>query len=532
MYKIAEHTSYRETGNFSKLILDYLDQAEELRPYFSHTPDMEGFRAAIEERKNFNTDRGALVKVLTQQYAAVDTSDRVKKNIELLASNNTFTICTAHQPNIFTGHLYFIYKIVHVIKLADKLNRELPSNSFVPVFYMGTEDADLEELGHIYIDGKKYEWDTKQTGAVGRMIIDDGLIRIIDDISGQLIIHPFGADLISALKKYFSKGSTLQDATFKLVDHLFKEYGLIVLLPDNDILKRSMISIFRDDILNRIPSEIVDASAEKLSINYKVQANPRDINLFYLKDGIRNRIVLQKNIYRVHETAITFTADELLTELNDHPQRFSPNVILRGLYQETILPNLSFVGGGGELSYWLELKDLFGHYHVPFPVLVLRNSFMLINKKVSHQIKNLDLSINDIFKSESTLLKDLVHQHSSNNLQLNNERQRVAELYNSARSAVKEIDVTLQQHVQALEVRTIRNIDTLEKKMIKAETKKFQVQQGQIHKLKEALFPMGQLQERVENFMPYYARYGNDFIRAIYDNSLGLEQQFTVLEEV
>ena len=225
----VQQISYRETGNFTRIILDYIDQVKELRPFFLHSPDIEGFKHAIEKRRNFKTDREALMHVLTEQYHQIKTHDRVKNNLDLLAQPETFTICTAHQPNIFTGHLYFIYKIIHVIKLADTLNREFTGNHFIPVFYMGSEDADLEELGHVYIADKKYEWKTSQTGAVGRMKVDDALLNLVDEMSGQLSIYPYGDELIALLKSCYTKDIPLQEATFNLINNLFGELGLIVL---------------------------------------------------------------------------------------------------------------------------------------------------------------------------------------------------------------------------------------------------------------------------------------------------------------
>ena len=156
MYKLSQQISYRQTGLFSKIISDYIDEQEQLKLFFSHTPNENGIKDAIEKRKNFKTDRSLLVKVLKEEYATSNTSQEVKKNIELLSLSNTFTLCTAHQPNIFTGHLYFVYKILHTIKLAEELEAKFPGSHFVPVYYMGSEDADLEELGEVNINGKKY----------------------------------------------------------------------------------------------------------------------------------------------------------------------------------------------------------------------------------------------------------------------------------------------------------------------------------------------------------------------------------------
>ncbi|MEO6327325.1 MAG: bacillithiol biosynthesis cysteine-adding enzyme BshC [Ginsengibacter sp.] len=528
----SQYIPYSETAKFSKIILDYIDQEEQLKAFFLHPPTIEGIRQAIEQQQNFKTDRKLLVSVLDTQYANVDTSPEVKKNIELLASVNTFTICTAHQPNIFTGHLYFIYKILHTIKIAEYLNTHLPGNNFVPVFYMGSEDADLGELGHVFIGGQKYEWQTQQTGAVGKMEVDENLMKLIDEAGGQLSVLPFGENVIQLLKEYYTKGTSIQHATFKLVNSLFLEYGLIVLLPDNADLKRSMVSIFEDDIFNNTPSQVVSKTSKELNKYYKVQAHPREINLFYLKENIRSRLIEKENVYYVEGSDIHFTAEEIKKELEDHPERFSPNVILRGLYQEVILPNLAFIGGGGELAYWLELKDLFQHYKVPYPVLILRNSFLFIDKKAKLLCEKLELRENDLFKDENTLTNELVKKETKHQLYLTLEKQQVKDVYDEIKKATQQIDPTLTTHTEALLTKTLNSLNILESKMLKAEKRKFETRQTQIKKIKSILFPGRELQERVENFMPYYAKYGKRFIEVLYENSLTFQQKFSVLTEV
>lgn len=527
----AENISYKETGYFSKIITDYLSQNNSLQNFYQHRSDLQGIKNAIESRKKINTNRQVLVEQLEQQYLSIDTSEKVKQNIAVLKDDNTFTICTAHQPNIFTGHLYFIYKIIHTIKLADYLNRELQDNKFVPVFYVGSEDADLEELGEVFMNGEKYKWETKQTGAVGRMLVDDELLKILKKIKGELTVEPFGKEVIELVQECYVKGTTIQQACFCLVNKLFADHGLIILLPDNAELKKKMQPVFEDDIFLNRPSEIVNKTSEKLGQHYKVQAYPREINLFYLKDNIRNRIIRQKDIYKIQDTGIKFTADELKAELIQHPERFSPNVILRALYQETILPNLVFVGGGGELAYWLELKDMFRHYNVPYPVLILRNSFLIINEKVEFLIQKLSLVYEDIFKSDDELLKDIVRKNSLHQLSLEKEKHQVASVYETIKSSVKEVDTTLVKHVDALQAKLLKTLDKLEVKLLRAEKRKFESQDKQLKKIRSNLFPNNSLQERVENFMPFYSKWGKDFIKVIYDNSMVFEQEFCVIKE-
>jgi bacillithiol biosynthesis cysteine-adding enzyme BshC len=529
---ISARIPYRQTGNFSKTVIDYIDQVSSLKEFFKYPPTLQGIKKAIEDRLQFNYNREVLVNELKKQYASVTVSDQTQTNIELLASGNTFTFTTAHQNNIFTGPLYFIYKILHTIKLAEYCKTNLPQYNFVPVFYMGTEDADLDELNHIYVEGHKLVWKTKQTGAVGRMKVDKELVTLISLIEGQLSVLPFGNELVNLMRGCYKEGDTVQQSTFKIVNLLFGAYGLVVLLPDNEGLKRQMIPIFKDDLLHQNASDIVEKTAERLDrAGYKVQANPREINLFYLKEGTRERIEKGHDQYSILNSQLSFKENTLLKELDEHPDRFSPNVILRGLYQETILPNLAFIGGGGETAYWLQLKDLFNHYKVPFPMLVLRNSFLVVEKKWQERIAKLGFTIEDFFLSEQQLMSKVVMHESKNDVKLNGALTELEKMYESFKKQASAVDITLEKHVEALKLRTVQRLQELEKKMLRAEKRKFSDHQRQINTIKEHLFPRNGLQERHDNFSYYYAKWGPEFIQKVYEHSLNLEQEFVVLSE-
>jgi bacillithiol biosynthesis cysteine-adding enzyme BshC len=527
---ISTHLPYRQTGYFSRIITDYLNQAAELSPFYSHPVTEEGLKAAIDARKRSPVDRTVLVDALRQQYAGAMPAPLVEQNITRLAEDNTYTVVTAHQPAIFTGHLYFIYKILHTIRLADHLSKKYPSDHFVPVFYMGSEDADLEELGNIYLGGEKLVWETKQTGAVGRMKTK-GLEKLLFRIEGELSVQPFGKELIEMLKEAYLKSPDVQTATFRLIHRLFAEYGLVVLIPDRASLKQLMIPVFEDDLFDQKPSEIVSKTIDQLAVHYKVQANPRLINLFYLKDDIRGRIEQVGDSFLVHTTDLQFTKEELREELHRYPERFSPNVILRGLFQEKILPNIAFIGGGGETAYWLELKGLFDHYKTPFPVLMLRNSFLLIERQWKEKMEKAGFGVADLFRPVEELMNLLVKRDSQQTLNLEEEIAVANRYYESLKELARPVDPTLEQHVTALQTRAVEPLRVLEKKLLKAEKRKFADSRRQLEGLKSALFPQGGLQERVDNFMPWYATKGKKFIRDLYEFSPVLEQDFVVLIE-
>lgn len=449
-----------------------------------------------------------------------------------MLSPDSFTICTAHQPNIFTGHLYFIYKILHAIRLAEDLKKELPAYNFVPVYYMGSEDADLEELGEVVINGKKYVWQTKQQGAVGRMKIDKPFIELIKEIEGQLSVEKYGNEIISLVKQCYTLDKTIEQATFEFVNTLFGEFGLVVFLPDNAALKNEFNAINTKELTEQFSHKLVAETIAEFPAEYKVQAAGRELNLFYLKDDKRERISKEGSVFKVQSLNIVFTEQDILQELKTHPERFSQNVILRPVFQELILPNIAFIGGGGELAYWLELKKVFDAVAVPFPVLVLRNSFMVVNNMTALKIESLGMAATEFFKGERILIDELVKRESAVSLNLEEEKKSLASLYHNIKVAATNIDRTLEQHVDALHTQASKRIEKLEKKMLRAEKKKFEAQQRQIHKIKETLYPLGTLQERIDNLLPYYSLWGKEFIKMLYENSKGLEQEFCIVEEV
>ena len=521
--------SYRQTNAFSKLVLDYVDAAPVLDNFYNYKPNIEGIKKAVADRKNFPVNRKLLVDTLSNQYASLSISDKLKANIALLSSENTFTVCTAHQPNIFTGHLYFIYKILHAIKLCDELKAAMPENNFVPVYYMGSEDADLEELGEVHIKGHKYKWQTVQTGAVGRMIIDKNFIQIIDGISGQLAVEKNGSAILDIVREIYKEGLTIEQATFQFVHYLFNEYGLVVLLPDDKNLKAAFAPIITKELEEQFSEKAVAQTVTAFPHEYKVQASGRAINLFYLKDNKRERIEADKNGFAIANTDIKFTKENLFLELLHNAERFSPNVILRPVFQEMILPNVAFIGGGGEIAYWLELKNVFDAVGIFFPALVLRNSFTIMNKQVAEKMQHLGLHYEDTFKQERQLIDEMVKKESELTLDLKAEKEAFKAVYENIKTAAGNIDSTLNCHVHALRTQALNKLEILEKKMLKAEKKKFEAQQRQIQKLKTALYPSNNLQERVDNVVEYVAVYGNGFIHELYNNSQGLGNEFTIL---
>lgn len=527
----ATYLPYADTRAFSLLVLDYLQQDPVLESFFDYAPTLAGIKEAIRKRKQFSVNRELLVDTLQQQYKSMPNSEAVSLQIASLADENTFTIVTAHQPNLFTGHLYFIYKIIHAIKLAEELNAHDLGCRFVPVYYMGSEDADLDELGHVDVEGKRYAWETRQTGAVGRMKIDAALIKLIDAIEGQVGVLPHAQEIMPLLKQCYTLGKTIGQATFELVHALFGSYGLLVFLPDQRAYKAAFAEVMQRELNDSFSYALVQETVSRFPDNYKVQVGGREINLFYLDEQMRERFVRNGELFEVLNTDKRFTAHELETLLKNEPERFSPNVILRPVFQEMLLPDVAFIGGGGELAYWLELKSVFEAAGAFFPVLVLRNSYAIVNRSAEALARKLNIHTEDLFLPEMGLVNDWVNRHSSLRLTVDEEINQVKTIYRSLTEQATAVDPTLAKHVLALQTQVLKRLQELEKKMLRAEKRKQEDSVRQIQKLKSTLFPGGTLQERVDNIIPWIARYGLTFLNDIHHHARGLDQQFCVLEE-
>lgn len=520
---------YEQTGFFSNLVIDYLSHSPKLNEFIAHEPNLEGIKASIKARQTFNTPRELLVSCLEEQYQGIEQSVILKKNIALLSNENTFSVTTAHQPNIFTGPLYFIYKILHAVKIADQLSKDLPQYNFVPVYYMGSEDADLDELGQINLAGKTLVWNTKQKGAVGRMKVDKPYLELIQAIEGQIGVLEYGPSLVEIFKSTYTLGKTIQQATLELVNQLFADFGVIVLIPDNAKLKTAYHSVIKKELLEQFSHQLVTETINALKENYKVQTVGRELNLFYLFEQNGIRIEWENDQYFVKELGLSFTRAEILQELELYPDRFSANVILRGGFQETVLPNIAFVGGGGELAYWMELKKVFEAVEIPYPVLILRNSFLLLKDVQFHKLNQLKFNWADLFKNEFDLLTQLVKRESQAEWDISAEMKDISALYKKLQGKANSIDQSLEEHIIALEIRSTKKLVELEKKMLRAEKTKFEASKRQIAAIKADLFPQNSLQERTYNFAEFYSKMGKDFMQLIYEASPALNMQFTIL---
>ncbi|MEM1258465.1 MAG: bacillithiol biosynthesis cysteine-adding enzyme BshC [Bacteroidota bacterium] len=507
---------FRKTGYFSQLICDYLDEHEDLKPFYNRFPNLKGFLNQLQEKaKNYpEHHRPILSEALLKQYEGLEISESTLQNINSLKYGHTFTVVTGHQLNLFSGPLYFLYKIISTINLCEELKATYPENTFVPVYWMASEDHDFDEINYFNFQGKKIQWNRTSGGAVGRMDLS-GLEEVFEVMSAKL----GGANNANQIKALFRKAyleqETLASATRVLANALFGNLGLVVLDGDDATLKRLMVPYMKKDIFEQLPFQKVLESIEQLSevsSDYRIQVNPREINYFYLKEDLRERIVQKDGHYLVNDTDMVFTKTELDHEMEAHPERFSPNVIARPLYQEVILPNLCYIGGGGELAYWLELKDYFQGVGITFPVLLLRNSALVLTEKQSEKIKKLDLKMADLFLKQNSLINKKIRQISNIDIDFSPQKKVLADQFSDLYVLAQLTDKSFLGAVQAQEIKQKKGLDTLEKRLLKAQKRKLKDHVVRLIELQNQLFPNYSLQERQLNFSELYLEHGKDLI--------------------
>lgn len=520
--------NYSEIDFLTKIMQDYLNQSPQSKSFYSAEPSLEGFKKALENRSFSVAKRKVLADALTKQYEGVQDKVAQTQLISLLQKETTFTVATGHQLALATGPLYFIYKILSVVKLARTLKEAYPENDFVPVYWMATEDHDFLEINHFNTKQKHYEWSGENNLAVGWKKPE--VSELLNELASNLPKSEHTRQLLEKLEHAYSANS-LADATRHLVHDLLGKYGVLIIDGDDPALK----GVFADYMLREINEQraeqhVTETIHQLNQVGYKEQVTPRDINLFYLGKELRERITKTPAGFATSETNNTWTLAELEEELKSNPERFSPNVLLRPLYQEVILPNLSYSGGAGEMSYWFELKAMFEAFEVDFPILLMRNSAVLVSKRDEERMQKLKLNWSDLFRSTAELEKQLVAIHGNKNIDLAPFQKKVEEMYVELAELAKKVDNTLVPSAAVSETRSHKALERLQKKLIKGEKLNIEVKLEMLYRVLETFFPGGTFQERKLNIAEFYAEIGDALFDELLERFEPLQPDITVIK--
>lgn len=514
----------------AKTDLAYASGDPALRPFYRHLPALDSFDTIIREKSSMPVPRADLVAVLRDQYAALPEQTAVTVNIEALIGEDTFTVTTAHQPALLLGPLYFLYKALSTINLAEAV-QDRTGRRIIPVFVLGSEDHDLEELNHIQLYNKRLEWQPAASGPVGAMPAAS-LAPVLNELRAILGDSEAALTGFARVEKAYTAASTFAEATQALLHDVLGRFGLVVLNMSDARLKRHFVPVMKAELVEMASFRLVGQTLSAIQqAGFKVQAAPREINLFYLSPGSRERIVFADGAYQVLNSDTIFSEETILAELEKHPERFSPNVVLRPLYQEMILPNLAYVGGGGELAYWLERKALFEGFNVPFPMLVRRHSVLWIDRDAGKKMRKLGLSADQLFYDTDSLIRQYVTTNAAAGVELAPEIADLQGVFERLAHKAAAIDPTLENAVRADAVKAASALEQWQSRLVRAEKQKHEVSINQIRTIREKLFPGGSLQERHDNFLPYLLKNGETFLDTLKAQLIPFDPGFLILEE-
>jgi len=525
------HISYQDTGYFSKMICDYLSEKDSLFSFYQLFPTIENFEKQIALKNDFSLSiRNTLSERLLFQYRNINISKATQKNIQSLANEKTYTITTGHQLNLFTGPLYFLFKIFSVINLSEELNKKYKKNHFVPVYWMATEDHDFDEINYFNLFGKKVSWNRESGGAVGE-ISTEGLEEIVEVLKDEFGSTDHAKKLIDLFTESYVKHDNLADATRYLANDLFAQYGLVIVDGNDSELKKSFTPFVEKELSQSQSHNVIVKTSERIkSKGYKEQVHPREINLFYIHDGIRERIIKRDNTFHINGSGIEFSEEQILKELENYPERFSPNALLRPLYQEVILPNLCYVGGGGELAYWFQLKDYFESVSVPFPMLLLRNSVLIMPEKLDKKLQKLNENVSSLFLNQHDLEVKHTHHLTDVDIDFSEQRNHLKKQFEHLFELADLTDKSFLGAVGAQEKKQLNGLDRLEKRLLKAQKRKLKDELERLTSIQDQLFPKESLQERTVNFSELYLQYGDSLLDEIKKELDPLVGKFTILK--
>jgi bacillithiol biosynthesis cysteine-adding enzyme BshC len=510
--------------------LDYAFQTQDqkLLPFIGKMPTLSNFQTQINTKSFTSEKRIKLNNIITQQYINCGIQPSEQPNLSNILDSKAFFVTTAHQPNLMTGPSYFFYKIISTIKLAQLIKNGNQNSHIIPCYVIGSEDHDFEELGHFYLLGHRIELTQNRGIAFAKYPIED-LIPVVEQIKNILPSSTNTSKLVTLLEKCIRQTKTIGEFTMLFIHEIFGKYGLVIIDMAGREAKQAFAPIMMEELTKSSSYPLVQNTIlKKQSQNLGAQAFPREINLFYHGKNGRTRIEKVSDGWQTIDKTHQWNASQLEDDMARTPENFSPNVILRPLIQELILPNIAYVGGPGEMAYWMERMDQFNHYQIEFPILVRRDSFFILSEKLLKKWQKLGLPIRELFKSKEDLIKKINEDNFDQTIMVDFRRDIINALDQLVQKS-QAIDDPLRQSMEAEKARWIKNIDNVESKISKAmkiKTDAF-IQSGL--QVQGTLFPNGNWQERTESFLGFIAQFGFELIDYLIQEANPLQSEIKII---
>ncbi len=524
--------NFSDIPGHHNLFLDYLYEFDNVKHFYKNDfRNKESYLSVFRKvAEKFDDFRNELSDIVKDQYSIHKPSHKTEKNISLLKSKKTLAVVTGQQLGLFGGPLYTLYKIITAIKLSQYLSERYDEYQFVPVFWLEGDDHDFNEVRYMNLISDNNELlkfsyedeieEDENKGSIGRLKFNEKINLVHYELSAKIRKTDFSQSLIEKLKSYYTDNETFKSSFSKLIFSLFDEYGLIIFDPQDKKVKERLKPVFKKEISDfRIHTEkLVNVSA-LLEETYHAQVKVRPVNLFYSNEEGRYLIEPVENEFRLKRKRKRFTYDELMSLIDTEPEAFSPNVLLRPICQDFVLPTAFYIGGPSEVAYFAQVMPLYDFYQIEAPIIYPRSSATLVEKNISSILEKFGLTVLDVFMDSDKLKSRVVGSLSDSTIEsmFESTYNQIELSFDQLKEKLFELDKTLSDASTKYKQKIINYIDELKSKTIEAQKKKFEVTLRQIDKLAVNVFPNGNLQEREINFIHYANKYGDNFLKLVFD---------------
>jgi bacillithiol biosynthesis cysteine-adding enzyme BshC len=516
--------------SLSPLVHDYYFAYDKVREFFpGDFRDPAVFAAQIERLQARDLPRERLAAILKEQNQGYGCGPRTLQNIQSLARDNTCAVVTGQQVGLFSGPLYTIYKAMTAIKLAASLS-ERHGESVVPVFWTAGEDHDFAEVNHVDLLDQKnqihritYEDDLSGGKVpVGGLSFSSEVEACLEELEELTPPSEFKSEILSALSESYRPGRSFTEAFSQWMTSLFSDYGLVLIDPCHPDLSAMAQQVFRTEIKESSPSSryAMEASERLRAKGYTPQVPQQEgrLNLF-LVDGERRPIQFRDDEFKAGDDPNSYTGDELISMLEKSPQSFSPNVMLRPLVQDSILPTVAYVGGPGEIAYFAQLRPVYEHFDIPMPVAYPRKGFTFLEPHVRKSLEGLTLSLPDVWSGLAEKRNEMAAEEIPE--ALGNALARASENLDRDMTVIRReaeaMDPSLGQSVDSIHRKIRHQVGLLDERALKAAKRRQAIVGQRLASLENRLYPKRHLQERVFNVTPFLMKYGPAWLERLYE---------------
>jgi bacillithiol biosynthesis cysteine-adding enzyme BshC len=524
---LPDSLDFRQLGSYKPLYLDYISRFSAVSSFFAADPRDPAAWAGVADRVSARPHPfERLSSVLARQNRDLGADARALESIELL-SRGALAVVTGQQVGLFGGPLYTLYKALTAVEVARR-TRERLGRPVVPLFWMDADDHDFDEVRRVRILNRDHdvqllsyetETPTAQT-PVGAHRLESSVEALIETLAESLPDSEFKADALARLASCYHAGATLAEAFGRFLLQVSAGLGLAVVNPSDPELKSLAAPLFEREVLERSESgrRVRETTEALVSRGYHAQATAAAgfLNLFYASPA-RFHIDTRDGNFEVAAGRPALPAEELIRLLRAEPGSFSPNVLLRPLYQDTILPTLAYVAGPNELAYFAQLGGVYRHFDVPMPLIVPRASFSVVEKAQARFLERYRLQIAELRVDDEAALNRILREQSPPELERDLERARscVSEIMQALARDLGAVDPTLTDTVRSTQGKVLHLIGELESRALRALKRKDETLRRQFLSARTALFPEFELQERQLTTLQYLCRYGPYFVEKI-----------------